>query len=184
LKPPAVPSPFTGRVNAHVGVGDLQTAAFADRTDDPQHRGLRRTTFLVLVEHEKHRAPVRGVGVVEKRHAGDRERFGHARHAAGEPIDAVEHFAGPLHAGPVRELDRDDQVALILERHESLRIPGERPPRHQHQHEIGQHHQPVVADDRRHTPCIAVADRIEDAVEEPEDRPQEGVEQPLDRIGR
>ena len=54
--------------------------------------------------------------LVQKRFPGDADGVGHAGDAAGNLVDLGQDRVGPLHRGGVRQLDVDEQIALVLRR--------------------------------------------------------------------
>src|SRR5205807_1161406 len=97
---------------------------------------------------------------------------------ARSPHDGV----GPLERRPVRELDRDDQVALVLRGNEARRDGPEPDQDETEQEGIGGEREGGPAYQTADGPSVALAGPLEDPVERPEEPPEQAVPQPSEPV--
>ncbi len=161
--------------DADDGPFDLLIAKLLDLRGDDRVVFLRRP-LLERLQAEEHRRQVGAVGGREKRFPGDANGVGHAGDGAGNFVDFGQDFIGPLHRGAVRQLDVDEQIALILHGDEAGRRARHPPPGQPEQTEVDHQNNHAQAQHLPDRPAVGRRDAIEEAVETPEEPAQHGID--------
>src|SRR5439155_20403862 len=135
------------------------------------------TPLLPRLRADEDGTGLRAVGARRAREARDRHREVDARRGeddlAGSPHDGV----GPLERRPGGELDRDDEVALVLRRNEARRDGPEPDHDETEQQGVGGERKGGSAYQAADGPSIAMAGLLEDPVEQAEEPAEEAVPQ-------
>src|SRR5205823_10641163 len=122
-------------------------------------------------------ARVRAVGARRAREARERHREADARRGEDDLARSPHDGIGPLERRPVGELDRDDEVALVLRRNEARRDGPEPDHDETEQEGIGGEREGGSAYQAADGPSVALAGPLEDPVESPEEPPEQAVPQ-------
>src|SRR5207247_8323390 len=123
------------------------------------------------------RSGVRAVGARRAREPRERDRELDARGRENGLARAPHDGVGPLERRPVGELDRDDEVALVLRRNEACRDGPEPDHDETEQQGIGGERKGGSAYQAADGPSIAMAGPLENPVEHAEEPAEEAVPQ-------
>jgi len=161
-----------------VGRLDLLGEPPPERGRDRIGPQLGRLPFLERLEDHEDVPHVRAVDAQGVGHSAVAEHVGHALGAAGDLADLRQRFVGPLQRRGIGQLDRGQQVALVLLRDEPRGHAVEAPagqvdqPRVDHQHQQADPQRPADQ------PSVAGERHGEDPVEQPEEPAQQAMDDP------
>ena len=167
----------------HAGVVHRGLPVVAQPGRDSLRRRIRGPPLGEVVEHDVHRAPVRGVGPQHHRPPGHRHGMGHARLLERPPLERRHHLRRPLYARPLREHHVGDQVALVLLRNEADRRLREQEPGEHKQAGKGQEDQARQPERASHGPGVAFRQEGKPGVEAAEDPAAGKSQDAIDGVG-
>src|SRR5207245_1617977 len=135
------------------------------------------TPLLPRLRADEDGTGVRAVGARRAREPRERHREVDARRGEDDLARSPHDGVGPLERRPVGELDRDDEVALVLRRNEARRDGPEPDHDETEQQGIGGERKGGSAYQAADGPSIAMAGPLEDPVEHAEEPAEEAVPQ-------
>src|SRR5207253_3516020 len=131
------------------------------------------TPLLPRLRTDEDGTGVGAVGARRTREPRERDRELDARRRENDLARSPHDGVGPLERRPVGELDRDDEIALVLRGNEARRDGPEPDHDETEQEGIGGERESGSAYQAADGPSVALGGQLEDPVESPEEPPEQ-----------